>query len=117
AGVVRVRRELGRELLDPGASDAFAVADHQVAHVYVKRPERIADVKGLLETLPGVEMVLDADGQRAHGLDHPRSGELVAIAKADRWFTYYYWLEDAVAADFSRTAHFTHKPGYVPVDV
>ena len=53
AGFVRVREELGRELLDAGASEAFAVADHQVAHVYVKRAERVADVKGLLETLPG----------------------------------------------------------------
>jgi predicted AlkP superfamily pyrophosphatase or phosphodiesterase len=117
AGLVRVRRELGRELLDPGACDAFAVADHQVAHVYVKRPERVADVKGLLETLPGIETVLDADGRRAHGLDHPNSGELVAIAKADRWFTYYYWLDDSVAPDFARTVDIHRKPGYDPVEL
>jgi len=117
AGFVRVREEVGRELLDPGASDAFAVADHQVAHVYVKRAERVADVKALLETLPGIETVLDGDGQRAHGLDHPRSGELVAVAKADRWFTYYYWLDDAVAPDFARTVDIHRKPGYDPVEL
>jgi len=117
AGLVRVREELGRELLDAGASEAFAVADHQVAHVYVKRAERVADVKGLLETLPGIETVLDADGQRAHGLDHPRSGELVAVAKADRWFTYYYWLDDAVAPDFAPTVDIHRKPGYDPVEL
>ncbi len=87
AGLIRVRTELGLELLDPGASEAFAVADHQIAHVYVRRPERVPEVKRLLEGLPGVERVLDADGKRAAGLDHPRSGELVALARADRWFT------------------------------
>jgi predicted AlkP superfamily pyrophosphatase or phosphodiesterase len=117
AGFVRVREELGRELLDAGASEAFAVADHQVAHVYVRRAERVADVKALLETLPGIETVLDGDGQRAHGLDHPRSGELVAVAKADRWFTYYYWLDDAVAPDFARTVDIHRKPGYDPVEL
>ena len=117
AGCIRVREELGRELLDAGASEAFAVADHQVAHVYVKRAERVADVKALLETLPGIETVLDGDGQRAHGLDHPRSGELVAVAKADRWFTYYYWLDDAVAPDFAPTVDIHRKPGYDPVEL
>ncbi|MGH7357326.1 MAG: alkaline phosphatase family protein, partial [Candidatus Rokuibacteriota bacterium] len=93
AGLIQVRVELGRELLDAGASEAFAVADHQVAHVYVRRPERVAEIQRLLEGLPGVERVLDEDGKRAAGLDHPRSGELVAVARADRWFTYYYWLD------------------------
>ena len=87
AGLLRVRDELGLEKLDAGASEAFAVADHQVAHVYVRRPERVAEVQGLLEALDGVERVLDDAGKRAHGLDHPRSGELVAIAARDRWFT------------------------------
>ena len=83
----------------------------------MKRAERVADVKALLETLPGIETVLDGDGQRAHGLDHPRSGELVAVAKADRWFTYYYWLDDAVAPDFARTVDIHRKPGYDPVEL
>src|SRR5262249_38934112 len=78
ASRLQVRTELARELLDTGASEAFAVADHQVAHVYVKHPERVAAVRGLVAALPGVEVVLDDEGKRAHGLDHPRAGELVA---------------------------------------
>ncbi len=117
AKLIRVRTELGRELLDAGASDAFAVADHQIAHVYVRDAGRIREVKQLLEALPGVERVLDEDGKRAAGLDHPRSGELVAIARADRWFTYYYWLDDAVAPDFARTVDIHRKPGYDPVEL
>jgi predicted AlkP superfamily pyrophosphatase or phosphodiesterase len=117
AKLLQVRRELGRELLDAGASEAFAVADHQLAHVYVRRPEQVAEVKGLLEGLPGVERVLDEAGKRAAGLDHPRSGELVAIARPDRWFTYYYWLDDDVAPDFARTVDIHRKPGYDPVEL
>ena len=117
AKLVRVRTELGRELLDAGACEAFAVADHQVAHVYVRRGDRVAEVKQVLEALPGVESVLDEDGKRAHGLDHPRSGELIAVAKPDRWFTYYYWLDDRVAPDFARTVDIHRKPGYDPVEL
>jgi len=117
AKLVRVRTELGRELLDPGASEAFAVADHQVAHVYVRHPDRVAEVKQIIEALPGVERVLDEEGKRAHGLDHPRSGELIAVAEADRWFTYYYWLDDLVAPDFARTVDIHRKPGYDPVEL
>jgi hypothetical protein len=84
AGLIQVREEMGRELLDAGASQAFAVADHQVAHVYVRSPERIPEVKALLEGLDGVERVLDEDGKREAGLDHPRSGELVAVSSCER---------------------------------
>jgi predicted AlkP superfamily pyrophosphatase or phosphodiesterase len=117
AKLIQVRRELGRELLDAGASEAFAVADHQIAHVYVRRPERIPEVQRLVERVPGVEAVLDQEGKRAAGLDHPRSGELVAVSRADRWFTYYYWLDDAKAPDFARTVDIHRKPGYDPVEL
>ena len=117
AGLVAVRTELGREKLDPGASEAFAVADHQVAHVYVRRAERIPEVKRLLERLEGVALVLDEEGKRAHGLDHPRSGELVAVSRPDRWFTYYYWLDDGKAPEFARTVDIHRKPGYDPLEL
>jgi predicted AlkP superfamily pyrophosphatase or phosphodiesterase len=117
AGLLRVREELGLEKLDAGASEAFAVADHQVAHVYVRSPARVAEVKALVEKLEGVESVLGDEGKRAAGLDHPRSGELVAIARKDRWFTYYYWLDDAKAPEFARTVDIHRKPGYDPVEL
>jgi predicted AlkP superfamily pyrophosphatase or phosphodiesterase len=117
AGLLRIRTEMGRELLDAGASDAFAVADHQVANVYVARAERVAEVKTLLEALPGMERVLDEEGKKACGLDHPRSGELVAVSEPDRWFSYYYWQGDDRAPDFARTVDIHRKPGYDPVEL
>jgi len=117
AGWLKIREELGRELLDAGASDAFAVADHQLAHVYVARSDLVPEVKATLEALPGVECVLDEEGKRAAGLNHPRSGELVAISRKDRWFSYYYWLDDDRAPDFARTVEIHRKPGYDPVEL
>ena len=117
AGWLRVREELGCDQLDAGASDAFAVADHQVAHIYVAKPELVAPVAELVRALPGVERVLDEDGKREYGLDHPRSGELVAISRADSWFTYYHFLDDARAPDYARTVDIHRKPGYDPVEL
>jgi predicted AlkP superfamily pyrophosphatase or phosphodiesterase len=117
AGLVSVRTELGTEALDPGASAAFAVADHQIAHVYVRRDGDIAAVKKLLALVPGVEAVLEKREQAAYQLDHPRSGELVAIAAADSWFTYYYWTDDRVAPDYARTVDIHRKPGYDPAEL
>ena len=117
AKLLRVRIERGRELLDAGASEAFALSDHQVAHVYVRDRFRTAEVKALLEAVPGIEAVLDADGKARHGLDHHRAGELVALAAPDRWFTYYYWLDDERAPDFARTVDIHRKPGYDPAEL
>ncbi|MFO0773634.1 MAG: alkaline phosphatase family protein [Nitrospiraceae bacterium] len=117
AGLLAIREELGRELLNAGGSEAFALADHQIAHVYVKSPARILEVKRLLEAVPGIEAVWDEEGKRRNGLDHPRSGELVVLSKADRWFTYYYWLDDTRAPDFARTVDIHRKPGYDPVEL
>ena len=117
AGWLAIRDELGTDTLDAGASEAFAVADHQVAHVYVRHPERISEVAARLRAEPGIEIVLDRREQRAYGLDHDRSGELVAIAARDRWFTYYFWLDDAKAPDYARTVDIHRKPGYDPVEL
>ncbi len=117
AGLIAVRDELGLEVLDAGASAAFAVADHQLAHVYVRDPAQVPQVHALLEALPGVETVLDGEGKVARGLDHARSGELIAIARANAWFTYYYWLDDRKAPDFARTVDIHRKPGYDPVEL
>ena len=117
AGLMTVRSELGLERLDAGASRAFAVADHQIAHVYVRDVGDVALVKTMLEQTPGVDRVLDSGGKREMGIDHERSGELIAIADAGAWFTYYYWLDDAVAPDYARTVDIHRKPGYDPVEL
>ncbi|MEX0894874.1 MAG: nucleotide pyrophosphatase/phosphodiesterase family protein [Balneolaceae bacterium] len=116
-GYITVREELGGEILIPGGSRAFAVADHQIAHIYIEDPADIGPVRKLIEAVPGVEKVLDDEGKKNFGLDHERSGELIAIAEPDAWFTYYYWLDDHKAPDFAPTVDIHTKPGYDPAEL
>ena len=116
-GWLAIRDELGTDTLDAGASDAFAVADHQVAHVYVRDAAKIPAVAARLRSEPGIDLVLNRNEQRELGLDHDRSGELVAISARDRWFTYYFWLDDAKAPDYARTVDIHRKPGYDPAEL
>lgn len=116
-GLLAVRDELGTDAFDAGASEAFAVADHQVAHVHVRNPARLGEVRALVEAVPGVERVYAGAERAAIGLDHPRAGELVAIAEPDAWFTYYYWLDERRAPDYARTVDIHRKPGYDPVEL
>jgi predicted AlkP superfamily pyrophosphatase or phosphodiesterase len=116
-GLIAVRRELGLEVFDAGASAAFAVADHQVAHVYVNDRARLGEVRALLTSTPGIQAVLDESGQRDRRIWHERSGDLVVVAEPDAWFTYYYWLDDELAPDYARTVDIHRKPGYDPVEL
>ncbi|SHM38794.1 Predicted pyrophosphatase or phosphodiesterase, AlkP superfamily [Cyclobacterium lianum] len=117
AGYIQVKDELGLETLDAGTSKAFAVSDHQLAHVYLNDPGEKGAVKKLLEGLAGVEMVLDKKEQETYQLGHDRAGDLVAVADKDSWFTYYYWLDDRKAPDYARTVDIHRKPGYDPVEM
>src|SRR5690606_18005971 len=115
-GYIGVKDELGRETLDAWASKAFAVADHQLAHIYIKDPQDIPAVKKLLENTPGIELVLDEEGKKEHHLNHDRAGDLVVMADENSWFTYYFWLDNNKAPDYARTVDIHRKPGYDPVE-
>jgi len=119
-GWLAVKDELGLEILDAGASKVFAVADHQVAHIYLNPGAGSGlekSVRELLEQADGVERVLGKVEKIAAGIDHPRAGDLIAVARENAWFTYYYWLDDARAPDFARTVDIHRKPGYDPVEL
>ena len=116
-GWITIKEELGLELMDCGASKAFAIVDHQVAHIYVNEPAILREVRAAVEAIDGVAAVLDEAGKRAAGLDHPRAGDLVALSAEDAWFTYYYWDDDAKAPDFARCVDIHRKYGYDPAEL
>lgn len=116
-GLITVREERGGELLDAGASKAFAVADHQIAHVYVNDASEYAHVMSVLKSLDGIDLVLDEDGKRAYKLDHDRAGDIVCVSKSNAWFVYYYWVDDDRAPDFARCVDIHRKPGFDPVEL
>lgn len=116
-GWIQVKDELGRETLDCGGCRAFAIADHQVAHIYIN-DERIRDeVIRLLDEMDGVEEVRVPADIWEPGVATERAGELIAIAESDAWFTYYYWEDDSKAPDFARCVDIHRKPGYDPVEL
>jgi predicted AlkP superfamily pyrophosphatase or phosphodiesterase len=114
ANLLHIRRGPFGEMLIPGESTAFAVADHQLAHIYVRDQSRIEEVRKMLQAVEGVARVVTPDELE---LDHPRSGELIALAEPDSWFTYYYWIDNSVAPDFARTVDIHRKPGYDPCEL
>jgi predicted AlkP superfamily pyrophosphatase or phosphodiesterase len=117
AGLLTVRPGPFGEILDTFTSRAFAVCDHQVVHVYVHKPDDIELVRDLLRSQPGVARVLAGAERAEFGLDHPRAGELVALAEPDAWFAYPFWLDDRNAPDYARTVDIHRKPGYDPCEL
>ena len=116
-GWLTVKDEVGLEILDAGASRVFAVADHQVAHVYLNDPSLEKPVRDVLGKTSGIERILGGAEKTAAGVEHPRAGDLMAVAAENAWFTYYYWDDDARAPDFARTVDIHRKPGYDPAEL
>lgn len=116
-GLIQIRVERGLELLDAAASKAFAVADHQIAHIYINDPSVTERVKALLKFVSGIELILDREAQKKYHIDHERAGDLVIVADKNSWFTYYFWMDDALAPDYARCVDIHKKPGYDPVEM
>jgi predicted AlkP superfamily pyrophosphatase or phosphodiesterase len=112
-------RETARMLYpDFYTSRAFAVVDHQVAHVHVPSPEDLPRVRELLAAVAGVDEALDRDAQTARGLHHPgRSGDLLLIAAPGRWFAYPWWTEPRQAPDYAHQMDIHNKPGFDPCEL
>jgi len=118
AGLLNIRSELGLEQLDFSNSRAFAVSDHQIAHVYVNNPVDIPIVKRLVESMEGVDLVLSSgEDKKYYAMNHARSGDLVVFAKSNAWFTYYFWTNNKSAPDYARTVDIHRKPGFDPVEL
>lgn len=116
-GWLQIKPELGRDTLEQGDCRVLAIADHQIAHVYVQDTALKRQVEDFLRTVPGIAEVLDEQGKWEAGLDHPRSGDLVAVSDEASWFSYYFWEDDERAPDYARTVDIHRKPGYDPVEL
>jgi hypothetical protein len=117
AGLLSVRHGPFGEAPDLFNCRAFAVCDHQLAHVYVADPADLLRARDVLAALPGVARVVEGDERRDLGLLHERAGELVLLAAPDAWFAYPFWLDDRLAPDYARTVDIHRKPGYDPCEL
>ncbi|HEX2170659.1 MAG TPA: nucleotide pyrophosphatase/phosphodiesterase family protein [Nitrososphaera sp.] len=116
AGLLSIRNIQEKEYLDFEYSKAFAMVDHQVAHIYIKNGYE-KEARSVLETTSGVDMVLDGNGKKDLAIDHDRSGDLIAIAAKDKWFSYFWWYDEGKAPDFAHKVDIHRKPGYDPVEL
>jgi len=117
ANKLSIKVDLGREYLDFHTCRAFALSDHQIAHIYIQAKEDIAEIKTLFQNTPGVAKVLEGEEREECGLNHERSGELVLLAEPDSWFTYYYWEDEARAPDYAHQVEIHKKPGFDPCEM
>lgn len=116
AGLLKVRPHADGSLMDVETSDVVAMVDHQVAHLYTRNGEATAAVRELLQGREGVEL-LDRRQQQDLGLNHARSGDLVAVAPPEAWFDYRWWSDPADAPVFARTVDIHRKPGFDPLEL
>ncbi len=117
-GLLTVRPGVFGDQLELYHSRAFAVCDHQIAHLYIRNPaEDLERVKEMMAGLPGVERLYVGDERSEIGLNHNRSGEIILIAEPDAWFAYPFWLDDRDAPDYARTVDIHRKPGYDPCEL
>jgi predicted AlkP superfamily pyrophosphatase or phosphodiesterase len=119
AGLLSLREQADGEHLDLAASRAFAMVDHQMAHIYVNdgSEETAQQAAKLLQGRPGIAEVLVGAQRSRYALDHSRSGEVILISAPDSWQAYYWWLSDDRAPGFARTVDIHRKPGYDPVEL
>jgi predicted AlkP superfamily pyrophosphatase or phosphodiesterase len=117
AGFMAVRHIRNMAYPDFYASRAFAMTDHEIAHVYVQDRNDIPVVKNLFESQPGIAAVLDVEGQAAVSLNHKNSGDLVLVAEPGKWLAYPWWTEKGEAPDFASHVDIHNKPGYDPCEL
>jgi predicted AlkP superfamily pyrophosphatase or phosphodiesterase len=117
AGLFKTREVKGRQYPNYYTSSAFCIVDHQIAHLHLFDLNRLDEAKTLMSNLVGVDKILERAAQAEAGLDHPRSGELVLVAKPGFWFDYRWWEEKREAPDFAGHIDIHNKPGYDPCEL
>ncbi len=117
AGLLASRSIKKMSYADLFSSRAFAMVDHQVAHVFTADSGATEKARSALAGLPGVEAILDREAQKEWKIDHARSGDLVLVAKPGAWFAYPWWREKREAPDYATHVDIHNKPGYDPCEL
>ncbi|HYY67659.1 MAG TPA: nucleotide pyrophosphatase/phosphodiesterase family protein, partial [Nitrososphaeraceae archaeon] len=117
ASLLATRNINGKEYLDLEYSNAFAMVDHQIAHIYVQKGFEDKAMK-VLQNVEGVDTVLTSVEKTKLKIDHKeRTGDIIAISDRDKWFNYNWWYDGERAPKFARTIDIHRKPGYDPLEL
>lgn len=115
AGLLGARHLKGMAYADLFAARAFALTDHEIAHVFIQDKGDVEHTREILSELEGVEQALPRE--EVPFLNHPNSGELILFAKPGRWFAYPWWTDPAEAPDFATHVDIHNKPGFDPCEL
>lgn len=113
AGLIAVDDDGDVDLPD---SNAFAMVDHQIAHVYAD-DAAIEDAREAVGSIDGLKTILDKAGKVDRGIDHPNAGDLVLVADSDAWFQYYWWNDRDEAPPYATDMDIHAKPGFDPCEL
>lgn len=112
AGMLALRDTPDGRLIDYQRSDAFAMCDHQIAHIYTRTAKAADAAAEALESARVTTVAMDN-----HDSWHRRSGDLIALADRDGWFDYRWWSDPAEAPKFAGMVDIHRKPGYDPLEL
>ncbi len=114
AGLFATRCAGGMSYPDFHTSRAFAVVDHEIAHVHVRDPRDLDAAREVLASLDGVESVLSPEEAN---LAHANSGQLILLASEGAWFAYPWWNDDERGPDYASHIDIHNKPGFDPCEL
>jgi len=117
SGLFSTRTVRGMLYPDLYDSKAFAVVDHEIAHVYVKSDGWLNKTEDIFKSMKGIESVLDRNEQKAAGIDNPGAGDLVITAAPGYWVAYPWWEGVKEAPDYAGHVDIHNKPGYDPCEL
>ena len=115
AGYFATRNVNGHLYPDFNHSRAFAMADHEIAHVYIRDANDIAAVKSCLETTGDYAIIEEHTPSAEWG--HDLAGELLLQAKPGSWCAYTWWTLPHEAPDYATHIDIHSKPGYDPCEL
>jgi len=114
-GLLATRRIEGKDYIDYELSKAFAMVDHQIAHIYI-HPGYEDEVYQILKT-ENLGTILDSKLQKELKINHTKSGNLILCADTNSWFNYYWWDDVKYAPDFTFGVDIHRKPGFDPLEL
>ncbi len=117
AGLLRTRSIRGMLYPDFFHYEAFAMVDHEIAHVYVADPAKVEFVRQTFVGFPGVAKVWTREQAAEVGLNHPNSGEVILLAEPGCWFAYPWWNDRREAPDYATHIDIHNKPGFDPCEL
>ncbi|MBL7076152.1 MAG: alkaline phosphatase family protein [Kiritimatiellae bacterium] len=108
AGLLTVRPVKRMAYLDAFHTPAFAMVDHEIAHVYATSDAHRAAAADVLRTAPGISDVYETGGN---------GPDLVAVAGEGHWFSYRWWDSPREAPDYAAHVDIHNKPGFDPCEL